>query len=178
MIGIARNTQTNSITSTRAILQVIPDEYWLKYPEVARIRTEGRLIDDIKKGKHDVEKDVLLAGSFGTWARDLASMFVLKDQLLNTLRTKLDSSEWSEQEYVFRYFGTTFTALESKPSYRTVAVITKGLRAGDKRFYDLLGKVADEVFGDEEWLGPFKQAYEEFSEKPHWTGVSDDDVPF
>lgn len=169
---------TNSIPTTRSILQIIPDEYWLKYPEVARIRTEGRLIDDIKKGKHDAEKDQLLAGGFGTWARDLASVFVLKDRLLNTLLTKLESSDRSEQEYVFRQFGYTLPELESKPSYRTVVVITKGLKAGDKRFYDFVGRFNAVMFGDQEWFEPFKQAYEKFEEERPSTGISDDDVPF
>jgi uncharacterized protein (TIGR02391 family) len=169
---------TNSEPITRSILQIIPDEYWLKYPELARIRTEGRLIDDIRKGKDDVQNRQVLAGGFGTWARDLAAVFVLKERLLNTLLTKLDSGDWSEQEYVLRCFGSALSAIESKPSYRTVLVITKGLEAGDKRFYDFVGRFNEVIFGSQEWFKPFKQAYEEFSEKLNLTGVSDDDVPF
>src|ERR1035437_8162083 len=103
---------TNSIPTTRSILQAMPDEYWLKYPEVARIRTEGRLIDDIKKGKYDTQKDQLLAGAFGTWALNIASAFVMKDQLLSILLTKLEADGF-EQEYVFRHFSSTLTAIES-----------------------------------------------------------------
>ena len=97
------------------------------------------------------------------------------------LREKLRSADSSEQEYVFRFFSHSLSELEPTPSSWTVDVITKGLKAGDRRFHDLVKRFANPTFGDAEWFDPFKQDYDTFQERSNLGsigGITDDDVPF
>ena len=170
---------TSSIVTIRCVIQITPADHWPKYSEVARMRTENRVIDDIKAGKCDPETGKCTAGGNATWSTNLLPLFVLKDHVMQALRTKLSSSDQAQQEYVFRYFGHVLSELEPKPSRWTINVINTGLKAGDKRFYDLVRQLGSPMFGDTEWFDPFKQAYDAFEERLDFsTGITDDDVPF
>lgn len=153
------------------MIQFVPAEHWVKLSEVARIRTEAKVIDDIKVGSCD-SKGKCTAGGNATWSMHLLPLFVMKDKLIYTLLAKLQSSNWSEQEYVFRCFGDSLPALEAAPSVWTIHVITTGLKAGDKRFYDFVGRLDSSIFGNAAWFDAFKAAYDAFKETPP------DDMPF
>jgi uncharacterized protein (TIGR02391 family) len=171
----------DNIVTIRCVIQVMPTDHWLKYAEVARIRAENMVIDDIKRGKCNTQTGKCMAGGNATWAANILHLFITKAYVMQALRTKLSSSDRAEQEYVFRFFDLSLSALEPKPSPWTVDVITKGLKAGDKRFYQLVGRLGNPVFGDAEWLDPFRPAFDAFEERPPWQsvgGITDDDVPF
>jgi hypothetical protein len=143
------------------------------------MRTEGKVIDEIRAGKYDASKDRCTSGAFATWARGVLNQFALKDRLVTAIRNKMSSADYCEQEYAFRFFAHYLPGLEPKPSASTVSVIRKGLKAGDKRFHSFVGCYNNEMFGSAEWFTPFKEAYEQFEEKQLWTGTTDDDdVPF
>jgi uncharacterized protein (TIGR02391 family) len=173
---------TNNDSTIRSVLQIVPLDLWHKYSDVARIRTEGRIIDNIRKGRCDLDTGKCVSGGFSTWAINVVPLFVLKDQVLHALRRKLGSSDPSEQEYVFHFFMHPLRDLEPKPSSSTIVVITNGLKAGDKRFYTFVGLFSPDSFAaDSEWFDPFKQAYDEFKENVPLIsagGITDDEVPF
>jgi len=128
---------TSSDAAIRAILQVLPSEFWSKYSEVARIRTEGKLIDAIRDGRYNRSTGKCLSGGFGTWASGLVSKFVLKDRLASTLAKKLDSSDQLEHAYVFTYFFPLYTDFPTPPPLLSLK-LKQGLKAGDPRFRDAL----------------------------------------
>ena len=96
---------TRSIPTMRAVLRTVPEKYWLKYSEVARLRVEARLIEDIRDGRYMSSQRKLLSGAFGTWAVGYLREFILRDRLAAVLLAKLRSSDRTQQDYVFEYFA-------------------------------------------------------------------------
>jgi hypothetical protein len=178
---------TNIEAVIRTIFQIMPVEYWCKYSERARMRTEGRVIDSIRSGKHDATQGKCLSGAFATWARDCMEHFVLKEELTAALVDKLGSSDRQEQDYVLAYFFKTLLALQPVPSWLLIQHFRDGLKASNTRFRNALAAYnwGDEVpWMDtlpEGWQKALKKDYESFvetSEVAFDQGITDDDVPF
>ena len=134
-------TSTND-ASIRAILQVIPSGFWSKYSELARIRTEDKLIESIRDGRYDPQGGKLTSGGLGTWAIGLPP-FILKGNLLNVLSLKLGSSDANEQDYVFAYFFDLITGEPPDQVPWLVSRLKTGLKAGDARFRDAISRLRD-----------------------------------
>ena len=169
---------TTSDATIRAILQLIPQEYWCGYSEIARIRTEGKLIESIKEGKYDRSSAKCIAGGLGTWSSGLRPHFVLKDRLAMVLAAKLGSSEPSEQDYVFAFFLPGVFADFPKPPILIVMRLKEGLKAGDARFRNALSGI-DFLEDTDPWKAALKDPVASFVEAQDFNpGISDDDVPF
>lgn len=166
---------TNNNTTIRSIIQIFPFSYWPQFEESARLRTENKLINSIKDGRFNQMEKTYLGGHFGSWACRICKHFTLKDQLINTLLMKLESSDNYEQDYVLRFFFRHFPELMSSPTPRMKEVISKGLKDGDLRFYDELGTLFLDC--SESWNTAFSELYNNFVEcEPEPT--TEDDIPF
>jgi uncharacterized protein (TIGR02391 family) len=171
---------TQGDSSAQKILQIMPNELWPRYDEIARIRTESKLIGSIKDGRHSDGK--CTGGVFGTWAIGLEDTFVLKDELATTLTSKIQSSDREEQDYVFEYFIRRMPDFLPNPGYRLSIALRQGLEAGDERFHKALAFLAEDVPFDPPppaWRTVLGGAYDKFTEKQEANeGVADDHVPF
>jgi uncharacterized protein (TIGR02391 family) len=168
---------TDKDSAIWTIFQIFPDDCISYFDETARLRTENKLIQSIKGGRFDSQTRNTVKGALGTWAMNRCCHFLLKDELINTLTTKLRSSDPQEHTYVFHYFWDELVKLAKPPSKVLVYVITEKLRAGNKDFYDKL--FAEQEFGDSKWVEPFKKDLESFKEREPTADIqSDDDVPF
>lgn len=162
----------------RAVLQSLPSEHWSKYSELARIRTEGKLIDAVKDGRYDRPTGKCMSGGLGTWSIRVLPKFVLKEKLMAVLAGKLDSSDASEHDYVFECLLPTVADGCPNPSSALVSKLRKGLKAGDTRFRDALFFLTWSEPTDP-WVVALKADFDAFVEAQdfHQT-VTDDDVPF
>ena len=145
---------------------------------MARLRIENKLLSEIKKGRYDLTKRRCSSGALGTWAEGVAHHFVLKDELITTLLSKLESSDKAEQAYVFQFFFNAFPRLMDVPSPRYVQVMRAGLERGNTLFRDAVDLI--EWLGpdtNDPWLAPFLQDFQNFEENAQAV-VTEDDIPF
>jgi uncharacterized protein (TIGR02391 family) len=160
---------TDNDDKTRMILRIFPPNFIVNCDEISRLRLENKLIESIRNGRYISNSHKCLKGALGTWAVDSCEYFILKDDLISVLLNKLSSSDDQNQDYVFNYFFWTLQKLVNPPSGRMVDIINNGLKAGNKKFHTAL------LFTDEDWMKPFKEAYDNFQETEP---VCDDDIPF
>jgi len=137
---------------------------WDNIEESARLRTENKLINSIKDGKWHTSKAKCISGTFGTWATNITEHFILKENLFWVLLNKLGSSDRGEQDYVFRFFATSFGSLTASPSHTLQNLVIDGLKRGDKRFKEMVE--GDFLWLGEEWQKPFKPYILLFQERP------------
>ncbi len=161
-------------------IKIIPSSRWKELDEISRIRIEQILIESVKDGRHSDEVE-LNEGWLGTWITNISDHFHLKDELASTLATKLLSSDITEQNYVFKYFSMYFIQKLDTKGYRINYALKKGLRKGDKRFYNALECVEflDKGIYDKE----LEKLFDNFTETMPTPEVQaeediEDDLPF
>jgi hypothetical protein len=160
---------TDNDDTTRMILRIFPTNFIENCDEISRLRLENKLIESIRNGRYISNSHKCLKGAFGTWAANICEHFILKDDLISVLLNKLSSSDDQNQDYVFNYFFEVLKKLVNPPSGRIVNIINNGLKSGNEKFHTAL------LFTDEDWMKPFKEAYDNFQETEP---VCDDKIPF
>jgi len=167
--------ETNDKIVIRRILQIFPGETWLKYDEVARLRIENILVRDIRDGRYNKIDDKSIGGSFGTWATIICKYFTLKDELVSTITDKLWAWDDTESDYIFKWFFDLLPGIIESPTERLIRTINKGLKNGDRRYYDALNSFI--YYSSEPWRKPFIKEFTEFEEKADTVEV-DEEPPF
>ena len=167
---------TESDDTIRTTLAIFPSDIQLHLEEPARLRMENRLIRSIAEGRLTLKTGDCLSGALGTWAMGRCQFFLLKDDLLSTIVRKLQSTDWREHAYVFKFFWSEFTDLEKPTSPRIVQTIKRQLKAGNSLFRDRLSN--DQLFGGSKWYDPFKAEMEAFKEADSTPDSTYSDLPF
>lgn len=124
-------------------LCILPDEYWPKLSEAARLRIENKLIKSISKGlvnskwPHSIKE-----GALGTWATGIHKHFTLKNELSSALRDKMKSWIPGEKYYVARYFFSILPEMYSDQG-KFVKTIAAAIRENDSVIREELLKWID-----------------------------------
>ena len=158
----------------------IAEKDWMKVSEFSRIRTEHRFIESIKEGEYDSSREVCSRGSLGTWARDLGTSFVLKDELASAIIGRICSDNSAARAYVFQFFFDLLKQLRPTPPRGLVWSLRSRLKKEhDQDVYNALSWVTYDWLANEndEWIKAFKEAVEQFK-PPASAEISDDDIPF
>ena len=66
---------------------------------------------------------------------------MLKQEVADACIAKLRSSDIYQQDYVFEYLFTEISRLMDKPNGALLIAIKRGLKNGDKRFYNAMGSL-------------------------------------
>lgn len=106
---------TRSDDCVRIVLQTLPEELWPQIDEVARLRTENKLIESIRLGEYNSEVEKIQSGWLGTWAVNFIRFFVLKDQLYDVFLRKLKGPVEC-RNYVAKYFLSSMPHTLTKSS--------------------------------------------------------------
>jgi hypothetical protein len=165
-------------------MQAFPMEYWSRLDQIPRMRAENMIIKSITDGRYDVSQGKCLKGALGTWANGRAKHFLLKQEMANACIEKLRSSDVNEQDYIFKYLFTEISRLIDKPNWVFLFAIKRGLKNGDKRFYDAMGSFVE--YDDDgtkslenPWIKPVEDEYRKFTEAVDSGFVDEnEDVPF
>lgn len=177
-------SQTNDDDTIIFVLSAFPEDVWKQLSEIARLRIENKLVQSIKRGEWSIQHEKCGDGNLGVWAMNIAGHFTLKDDLWNAVFAKLSSDDYEEQEYAFKYFASSIRANFTTPSFRLIMLVQKGLRAGDKRFKDLVDQWTLFDSSGSAWASTFTGDMEKFEERSSHANVSGDvfesggDVPF
>ncbi len=166
---------TNSESTIRVIIQIFPSNMIQMLEESARLRIENKLIQSIAEGRYDSRNQKCKSGALGTWATEIGQYFLLKEELVSRIITKLSSEDQDQHDYVMTYFWRELVNLQNPPSERLVRIIKNKLKAGNRTFYDQL-KI-EELGSGTEWVVPFAQEMNAF--KPNEAfDAEPDDLPF
>jgi uncharacterized protein (TIGR02391 family) len=128
---------TRDATDIRIIFQVLPPELWPQIDEVARLRTENKLLHSIREGELDPieERPLDGKGALGTWARRFLEYFGRdsRREAWSIFDRKLASSDRFERDYVVKYFIRVLPQVcdTSYKRDRCVKVIEEAVRAGE-----------------------------------------------
>ncbi len=172
---------TDSNESVRLSANMFPAEFWTRLDESAKMRSENRFIESIREGEYVVASEKCVRGALGTWCQSSLSNFVMKDECIATLISKLGCSKREEQDYVFNFLDTVLLSnLDNNDDTGNrdwlVAVCNDGLKAGDKRFYALSRRAIN--YYSAFWKDSLKDAFDSFQEAGEVPTVEPEDIPF
>jgi hypothetical protein len=171
---------TDNESSIRSVRQLLPNEYWPKIAEIARLRVESMFIAAIRQGRYDSTNKRCEGGAFGTWAGGIEQHFVLEDELEGALAEKLGSESEKERRYVLEYFFRRLPEWLAADSWPMGLYIVGRLEAGD----DAVAKALQDLISSRDaasWKKEFQPYLEKLAGNPD-SGIEPegvaDDVPF
>jgi uncharacterized protein (TIGR02391 family) len=158
---------TNSDESVRLSMRMFPVEFWKRFDESAKLRSENRFLKSVTEGEYITSSRKCIKGALGTWCRRHLHVFIMKDDFLWILLAKLESSNKNEQDYVFEYFSDPLLSTVSKMQGTGLAnlatnIIEEHVKAGDKRFYKLADYAVRVYKGF--WKDSLKESIDKFQE--------------
>jgi uncharacterized protein (TIGR02391 family) len=162
----------------RTAIQIAENE-WPKVSDIARLRVEHRLIESVREGEYDAEKKSCPKGSLGTWAPSIAKDFILQEEYVDAVVSRLRDDNPAARAYVLQYHFRTLRELRPKPPFWAVYTVRQRLREHDVAVHAALGFVElGSAFdsGEDEWVTALKEAYAEY--EPPSIEITDDDIPF
>lgn len=178
------------------IIASIKKNNWKDIEELARKRTENRILKSIESGKVDYESRTIdEIGWFATWCTSLFSEFTLVEDLYDTISYKFNSNDASQIIYVFEYvFNDVCSAIIENDfnekmnsddphlymKYEFISHVRGEIKCGNKLYYDRLRKINHML---PKFLKEyFKEALDNFKEniKNTTPGLDEqvDDLPF
>jgi uncharacterized protein (TIGR02391 family) len=155
----------------------IANKDWTNLTQIARLRTENRLISSIKEGEYDSEAKNCIKGGLGTWANGLEDHFSMKEEFTNALIDRMSSDNQAAVNYVLTYFITALLDPKTPPSWRLSHVLKSRLFVDDKEVYGALWFVGKSTC-HQKWKDELKQAIDEFEQRNPDEVITDDEFPF
>jgi uncharacterized protein (TIGR02391 family) len=131
-------------------------DIWPFLDEAARLRTEHKIIRSIQDGRHDRNQKKCKGGALGTWAAHILKYFLLKQEVLRTLNSKLRSDSELQQDYVLNFFFDHLNQLADRMPEFIERTLKDQLKSGNKRFYDAL--IFDGPWEATTWTKELKEA--------------------
>lgn len=153
----------NSDTEFRAILQ-IACEQWDKVSDIARLRTEHRLITSVREGEYDSGKQSILKGSIGTWARRIASKMELKDDYAIAVYSRIMTDSVSARAYGLEFHFDAMRKIKDKPWPKLIEHLNSLLAEHDQQTYNSLAFLEfDEIAAESPlWADQLRDSYKAF----------------
>lgn len=155
-------------TNLRMYCHYFMNDTYAEIDRLAQLRIEDLIYKSINAGKYeftyDVEKDTNIkkcnhAGSLSTWINQKLDLLSNDEKIRGLLFIKLNR-EYSEQEFVFKYFLSAINKPISEYSKSEICTIKSHLKKGNSLFVDWLWEDID-MMADEEYIKLFGVEYEE-----------------
>lgn len=162
--------ESNDPAALRLVIQLVNPEDWLRIDDVARLRTENRIMLNMEEGRYQRNTNKCLA----TWSRDFWRHFSLKHEMLDILYSKPSLGQCESQDYVLRFHFWSLDVLAEKPPFALQNTLSERLKAGDSRFRDALDQ--SYLWEDKQWNKDMQAARESFQAAE--SVPRDDDIPF
>jgi uncharacterized protein (TIGR02391 family) len=159
----------------RSVLQLLPTELWERLSEPARLRSENRLISDLKDGRYSRTTARCLGGSLATWSVGFWPQFLLKREVLGVLTEKLRSLDREQLGYVVQFCFSSLEGLAPAPPPSLEKVVIAALKRGDAEVKNAMDGLM--LFGRWTWSKDVDAALAAFQEAQSFAD-DDDDLPF
>jgi len=177
--AVSSELRTNKdVLELRSLLQLLDPEDWRHIDEAARLRTENRVIKNLKEGSSRATSGNCDGGAVATWSPPFWRAFDLKAEVYAAMMAKLRSGNDDEIDYVFRYCWPSMAMLYEKVPKPLDALAVQRLKAGDERWYNVVH--LDAMFSEQpEWSPDVVAACQEFRQRElPVLDAEDDDMPF
>lgn len=151
---------------------------WEKVSEIARLRTEHRLVESIREGEYNLIKKTCTKGVLGTWAVRIVDKMELKSEYLGAVVGRITSDDPAARAYAYQYHFDKYRELKPNPPGWVLGRLKALLKVGDQQTYNALSFVTEDIFHadhDENWIAALKDSYATAEPTPD---LSDDDIPF
>jgi uncharacterized protein (TIGR02391 family) len=172
----------------RTVLQILRPEQWTELTEVARLRSENRLLRDFRNGKYNLEKERCSGGALATWSTKFWPHFALKTEFLNVAAEQIASKSAETYEYVRRFALHSLDSLAAEPPWPLQNALRNRIKARDENVYFL---VKYGLWSAAAWNKAIKDAIAEYEASEESTvtvepeifaepaeSMEDDDIPF
>ena len=156
----------------------IAQGHWEKITDIARLRTEHRLIESIREGEYDPVRKAVIKGSLGTWAVRIVDKMELKNEYKMAVSARLLSPSQAARAYAYQYHFDSLRKLQPTPWPGIVKALKSLLKNHDQQTYNALAFIDLEPFESEEdknWIAELKEAYAGFESTQE---IRDEDIPF
>lgn len=169
-----RLRETTNFQTIKSVFQFLAPEDWPQISEIARIRIENYLLEDLENGKYDISQKKCLSGALATWGIAFWKQFSNKQEILKVLIRHFSSDDLETSNYAIKFYFDHIRALVDILPSNLERLIIKQLQKGDQRFADSLGLAffIDEKF----WSKDVIDALNKF--KPAENANFFGDVPF
>lgn len=121
--------------SLRMVLQILRPEQWPELTEVARLRSEHRLLKNFRAGLADIESGKCLAGELATLAIPFWPHFTLKNEFMEAAIDGLSASRPEALEYARSFALGHLSSLADKPPWQLQTTIANRIKDGDESVY-------------------------------------------
>lgn len=160
----------------RSVIQITQKE-WGKISEVARLRTEHRLVASVGEGEYNSAKRTCVKGVLGTWATGIAEKMDLKSEYEYAVARRITSVNRAARDYAYRYHFDTYRRINPSPPNWVINRLRTLLTERDQPTYNALCFIETEALRNEndgQWVEELKEAYDAFTPPE----ISDEDIPF
>lgn len=167
----------SSDSEFRSVISVAQGN-WQKISDIARMRTEHRLIESIREGEYDHIKRTIFKGALGNWAVRIIDEMELKKEYATTVAMKIVSGSTAGRAYAYEFHFDVYRRIEPVPRGWVINSLKARLKENDQQTRKALSFVGEELFADdqdEKWIAALKGAYAVCDPTPE---ISDDDIPF
>jgi hypothetical protein len=174
--AISNELRENSDESgLRSVLQLLAPALWPRLSEPARLRSENRIVNNLRDGRYSSAKGQCVGGALATWSTDFWPHFALKREILATLAEKVRSQDVQQLNYVVRFHFSSLETLAPKPPTALEKGVIAALKRGDDAVKEALDRLM--LFGSWEWSKDVSEALTSFQKADPFSDDSDD-LPF
>jgi uncharacterized protein (TIGR02391 family) len=156
----------------RAAIQV-SEHQWSQVSEIARLRTENRLIESVKEGEYDEGRSLCLKGLLGTWVKPIAADLMLHEEYVMAVTKRLRSVDVLARAYVLKFHLECVHRLRPTPPPLLSFTLRQRLLEHDEDVHEALMFLVLEP-DDSGWVVALKKTFDDFVAN----AVTDDDIPF
>lgn len=189
--------KTKNDNDRKYIIGCIPKSKWNDIDQLAKLRTENRIIKSIEEGKANSERKTIDTISwFATWCTKLFSEFTMREKLLQTILNKLYTKEEFQIRYLFVFILNSIWPLVEIQDIEglnqnndelfyvgktgVVWYIKKQIQEGNKLYFDFVNQ--NKYYMPDYLREYFKEALVNFKENEENTLLNEndpvDDLPF
>jgi uncharacterized protein (TIGR02391 family) len=162
---------------------LVAQRHWDRVSEIARLRTEHRLIESIREGQYNQIKGTCIKGSLGTWTDRIVDEMELKKEYASAVASRITSLDQTARAYAFQYHFDTYRRIQPVPPRLVVNRLNSLLKDNDKATYNALWFAGLDLHSTDpqfKWTSELKDAYlasgaDDFAQSAE---ISDDDIPF
>lgn len=153
-------------------LQILQPTQWLELSEVARLRSENRLLKNLRQGWVNHTTGKCTGGALATWSRDFWPHFTLKKEFLEAATQQVNSQDPEVYAYASKFVLHYLSSLADKPPWQLQSALARRIKEGDESLYTSVKY--NLIWPEDQWHKIIKDALDAYAE----SHPEDDDIPF
>ncbi len=147
----------------RFVLQILHPPQWLELSEVARLRSENRLLKSFADGEVSTATGECTNGSLAMWSFDFWPHFILKKEFMKATIGLLNSKNPDALQYAVKFALLSLPSLADRPPWNLQLALASLIKSGSEEVYAIVKHGA--LWEDNTWSKKVTEALAEYSER-------------